>query len=137
MAYDKEQQKLDIAIVDATIAALGARLIGEKLDICEGYLADYIRISRFWAAPRFIEQKKQMPVLHMFIDLTRSPRISAFSLSSYEKLLKETRKMIQAKLFFRRRQTADNCSSPEVHDVPNGCFCKKFVERKAKTLRHP
>lgn len=137
MAYDKVQQKLDIAIVDATIAALGARLIGEKLDICEGYLTDYIRISRFWAAPRLIEQKKQMPVLHMFIDLARSPRISAFSLSGYEKLLKETRKMIQAKLFFRRRQATDNCSSPEVHDVPNGCFCKKFAERKAKTLRHP
>lgn len=139
MAYDKHQQKLDIAIVDATISALGARIIGEKLDVCEGYLNDYVRISRFWAAPSLVEYNKQMPVLHMFIDLARSAKISAFALPGYEKLLKETRKMIQAKIFFRRKQVdaTDNCDSPDVHDVVNGCFCKKWAERKAKTLRHP
>jgi len=52
-----------------------------------------------------------MPVLHMFIDLARSAKISAFNLPGYEKLLKETRKMIQAKIFFRRKvaDVTENC----------------------------
>lgn len=118
--YDREQQRLDVEIMNNTISALGARTIGEKLDICEGYLGDYIRISRFWAEKRFSNPQKQMATLHMFIDLARSPKTSAFTLVAYEKLCKETKKMIQAKIF-RRRQKPDTCEQPDVHKQT--CFC--------------
>jgi len=129
--YTKEQQQLDKQMIDATIGALGARTIGEKKQLCENFLGDYIRVSRFWAEKRCYNPRKQMETLNMFIDLARTPQISAFKLEEYEKLLKETRRMILAKIFFRKK-AVEQCSEPENHR--EGCVCLAMKKRVGKTL---
>jgi hypothetical protein len=120
MPYTVQQQKRDVAIVDATISALGARSIGEKQQLCESYLQDYIRISRFWAEKRANNPRKQADTLRLFLNMAQAPKIDAFHLGEYEALLKETRRLIQSKIF-RRKKKADTCESPESHRQV--CFC--------------
>jgi hypothetical protein len=119
--YTLEQQKIDKGVIDLTIASLSARIIGEKQDYLEGYVADYIRIARLWVNKPHLNHAMQVETAKMFQEIAYAPRISAWQAKAYENLLRLTRRMIGASIFRRKGKKTVSCFNPEVHG--KGCVC--------------
>ena len=128
MAYSIEQQRQDLRILDTTQNSLSARVIGEKQELLESFVLDYVRISRMWANKPFVNPRMVKVSAKMFKELTYAPRISAFQLAEYGKTLAATRRMIRASIF-RRRKKQVACLEPDVHLQP--CFCLDLQRAKA------
>ena len=123
-AYTIEQQREDLAVVQHTKDLLGARTIGERQNECEDMLQDYIRIARYWAHPKLGDARTQLECYRMFLDLAENQKISPFMLEPYERLLKQTKKLIQMKIFRRKRKPEETCEQPDVHIQK--CFCARM-----------
>src|SRR5260370_1587595 len=131
--YTREQQIEDLECIDITIALLSARVVGEKQNMCEAFLLDYVRISRYFATnkPRVSGLSQQL-VGRMFHRLTSLQAINGFECRHYEQMLKQVRKHVRNMLFLRRKKAA-TCLAPEIHIQK--CYCANAA--RAKALEEP
>jgi hypothetical protein len=130
MAYTIEQQKMDLVILDATRDALSARTIGEKRELLEAYVLDYVRISRMWANKPHSNPGMVKYCARMFNNLAFSERITAWDMARYGQLIYATRKMIRDSIF-RRAKAKPPCAFPYRHTQP--CYCLNLQRSKERT----
>lgn len=120
MDYSREQQIVDLAVLDQTIAALSARRVGEKQAQLRRLVSDYLRIhSYFESRPTFHAELGQL-----FHSLAMDQRISGIELLAANSTLETTRKLVK-NLLFRRRRTLKTCLAPKLHKQK--CYCANYA----------
>jgi len=127
--YTKEQQKLDLKVLDDTRDALSARLLGEKQSLCESYVLDYVRIARMWANKPHVNPGMVKQFARVGRDMAYANRITAWQMAEYGQIIARTRKMVQASLF-RKKKKSETCAEPQVHQQP--CFCLNLQRSKER-----
>lgn len=120
MEYSREQQVVDLAVLDQTLATLSARRVGEKQIQLKRLLPDFVRIHGYFAArPTFHHELGEV-----FYSLAMAQRISGLELLAAANCLEVTRKAVQ-NLLFRHRRTQKTCLAPNLHK--QRCYCANLA----------
>jgi hypothetical protein len=129
MAYTKEQQTKDVILLDYTIGSLSGRVEGEKQDFCISHIDDYIRIARFWGHAKLGKEENILKFKLMLTDLCCNEKVPGFKVEAYDKLLRDTRRLVK-QMIFRRKKAPETCLRPESH-IPK-CYCGNMAAAMVK-----